>query len=342
MNELQNKVKHTIKTSYALFSERGSGMFNRDVFRMISKELDLPYRSDHTIREAFGSWSDAVKESLKDEEDQVDSNILYQVSANEESEYIQTIEREIPKDKVYKILVLPDIHIPFHNQSALECAIKIGEEFKPDEVIQIGDLLDCYELSRYMRSQYRQSNIDKEIKLGINVLKEIKDRIRPKQATMLCGNHEARVRKYLLNTAKSLANLDALKIENLLNLKELGWNFIEEHLFYKINEQYFTHGEFHSTNALGKNMNEYHVNLISGHTHRLGSKYLRSLDKTIGVHEIGCLASFDVATEYTKRPNWQHGCATVIIKGNNTWVNLHKITDGVSIYNDKIISGKSK
>jgi len=50
-----------------------------------------------------------------------------------------------------KLLVLSDIHIPYHSIEALSCAIEWGKKVKPDAILLNGDCLDFFGLSRYAK-----------------------------------------------------------------------------------------------------------------------------------------------------------------------------------------------
>jgi len=50
-----------------------------------------------------------------------------------------------------KILILSDIHLPFHDVKALEAALSYGDKYKPECILLNGDILDCYALSRFVR-----------------------------------------------------------------------------------------------------------------------------------------------------------------------------------------------
>lgn len=339
-----SEIQNTFNEIYRQFtsSEAEDSVFTRDVFRKLCKELGYSYKLEKDICDIHGSWRNAVRSVNPAEYKEEEVVYTSYRGAEEESDYFQTIEKTVPKSSEYKVLVIPDIHVPFHNKRALDCVIKAIKIYKPDEIVQIGDFMDCYDISKYSRNTYRKSKLKTEVDITISIMKDIKKAAGDIPCTMLTGNHEARIRKYLLNSAQALSDFDFFSIENLLKMNETGWTNIPEHIFYKINEQYFSHGEFASVNALNKNIQEYHVNIVTGHTHRMGSRYLRSLDKTVSVHEIGCIASFDVATDYTKRPNWQHGFATIVIKGDRSWVNLHHIIDGECSFMGHLIKGELK
>lgn len=310
--------------------------FTRDKYRDIATSLNLSYRS-HKISAVFGSWGEAVSKavSTKVENDLCEDHI--EMGPHDEDD-IPYITKRVVKGP-YKILVLPDIHVPYQNDEAIEAAIKLGEEFQPDEIVQLGDLLDCYTLSRYSRSATRHGNIAEEIEQARDLLEMIKLRTGAKKATFIEGNHEARIRKYIMDKCPDLRDLKALRVDHMLELADIGWDFIPEHKFYQVNDVFFTHGEYANMHSAKKHIDEYRVTVIHGHTHRITSRYHRGLDKTIVGVEMGFLASFDVGAEFVKKANWQHGVGTVLIDGDDHWVNAHHIRNGKVEYNGKVLSG---
>ena len=45
------------------------------------------------------------------------------------------------------VLVISDLHIPYHHKDSFKFLQKIKKQFKPDTVINIGDLLDFHAIS---------------------------------------------------------------------------------------------------------------------------------------------------------------------------------------------------
>ena len=48
-----------------------------------------------------------------------------------------------------KILVISDMHVPYHHKDSIEFLKEIKKEFKPDYIINIGDLLDFHAISMH-------------------------------------------------------------------------------------------------------------------------------------------------------------------------------------------------
>ncbi len=90
-----------------------------------------------------------------------------------------------------KILVVPDVHAPFHNAEMF--ATMIAREKDVDKAICIGDLSDSYALSTF--TQYRTVGFSEEwasVTLALQVMSEAFPSVE-----LVIGNHDARLEKRL-------------------------------------------------------------------------------------------------------------------------------------------------
>jgi hypothetical protein len=90
-----------------------------------------------------------------------------------------------------KILVVPDVHAPFHEEGML--AEMIAREADADKVICIGDLSDSYALSTY--THYRRVSFTEEWASVTAVMQALSEAY-PK-VEIVIGNHDARLEKRL-------------------------------------------------------------------------------------------------------------------------------------------------
>jgi UDP-2,3-diacylglucosamine pyrophosphatase LpxH len=309
--------------------------FTRD-FYTENREPNDP--SKHAIVGEFGSWADAM--AFVFGEEAVDSDGYEDNPDHFDPEY--ELVKKVTRRGLYKVFVIPDIHVPFHSNKAVNCMLELLEAYKPDEVIQLGDLCDFYKISSYTKSPGRGESFQSELDKAITLLKRIKKASGGARATLLEGNHEYRLHKYIANQASSLGGVRALTLESLLELKDIGWNLINQHQFYQINNVHFTHGEFVTPHSSEKHMNVYNESIIHGHTHRIAVSMRKFLNRTLEGWEIGCLASLKVSQEYQKSANWQHGCATVDIHNDNYWVTPYHIRDGKASFRGRILEGSNE
>lgn len=333
---IKEKITESIQRIYQLALNRNTKL-TRDFYRE-NKDPDLDV-SEHMIINEYGSWSEALKTAFNIVEDEEDNTYDYNPD-HLDPDY--ELVKKTTRKGMYKVLVIPDVHIPFHSKKALDCVIRIAEAYGPDEVIQLGDLCDFYKISKYTKDPRRGESVQKELDKAYKLLRLIKKRSGATRATFLEGNHEFRLHKYICTQAPGFSDMRALNLESLLQLKDAGWDYIPQHQFYQINNVHFTHGEFVSTHSSQKHVASYDETIVHGHTHRIACNMVKFLNRTLEGWELGCLASLKVAQEYQKSANWQHGCGTVDIYNDQYWIRPHHIRDGCVSWNGRVIEGSNE
>jgi hypothetical protein len=216
-----------------------------------------------------------------------------------------------------RFVVLPDIHFPYQCDDALEAAFKVIDLYQPHDIFQIGDILDCYDISRYDKSPERRlDTLQEEINEAVSFFDILRCSY-PKSRIFFCeGNHEHRLHK-LKAALSGLGSLDDLNWRHLLRLDALNIHhcgYLEHHAPYGPS-LVIRHGHSarkHSGRSAQAELESAHREFlcsgISGHTHRTGK-----FCKTVAGHaywwiEAGHLASRDVSKEYSPNmPDWQQG-----------------------------------
>lgn len=217
-----------------------------------------------------------------------------------------------------KVLIIPDIHAPFHSVPALTACLSFSKWFKPDKIFIIGDLVDFYAISRFLKDPERALHLQDELDEAYNILRRIREQ-HPK--TFIClirGNHEYRLQKYLWSEAKELASLRDLNIETLLNLKSLDiiyektGRLVHRGIIIKHGDVvrkfagYSAKGEFEKSGMSG----------VSGHTHRAAVYYQNNASGSYVWMETGCLCKLDAEYLEGETPNWQQGWGVAYFKPN--------------------------
>jgi len=97
--------------------------------------------------------------------------------------------KQIPRKSREKILVVPDIHAPFHEPDML--ARCLSE--KADRAVVMGDVSDCYSLSRFVK--YTPVSFQDEWAGVTKVMDEIAARYA--KVDLIIGNHDVRLERQL-------------------------------------------------------------------------------------------------------------------------------------------------
>lgn len=214
-------------------------------------------------------------------------------------------------------LIIPDMHVPFHDRLAYELMLKVAVSTKIDKIVQLGDFIDAYPISKYVKEPHRSSGFDlqNEIDCAHDIIKELSDIA---ELTILEGNHEIRLEKYLKERAPGLYGLDAIKIKKLLTtIKDKKTDkpaILKNPVFYEksifLGKLFVFHGDLwtksgsqHSSQTAMRNVDRSGLNIMHGHIHRLGSYYVTKRGYELKGFEMGCMCNTEV--EYVHHPNWQ-------------------------------------
>ena len=228
-----------------------------------------------------------------------------------------------------KIMVINDVHIPKHNKEVSNIALNQLKYY--DTLIINGDLIDFEGVGRFKKHPKH-----KQIKDEIEIIKDFLSTLRKNfkgEIVYKFGNHEKRLDDYIWLHAEALFGLEALTIDELLELKKLNIISVHYNQLIKINDLFIMHGhEVKSTGNLINIARQYltklQANIIIGHWHTVQSYGMRNLMgeyKTVWVN--GCLC--DLFPEYNLINQWKHGFAEIIItKDGGYIVNLREIRGG--------------
>ncbi len=207
-----------------------------------------------------------------------------------------------------RIVALGDIHIPAHDSNVVNRCFQQIKRIKPDVIVLLGDILDCYPLSRFLKDPERTNDFQEELASTRKLIQQLRRIVPSASMYYLEGNHEQRLQKYLWNTAPQLASLK-LSIPSLLELKDLGIQYITDQAGITTYGVRFCHGFMVRQNA-GQtglaHLLRFQQSCVVGHSHRLGIVYRTSLDKTQFACEAGCLVN-PAQCEYAVCADWAHG-----------------------------------
>jgi predicted phosphodiesterase len=255
----------------------------------------------------------------------------------------------------FKIAVLlPDMHIPFHDVRAFDTAIRIIQDLpKLDQLIIKGDFIDCEGLSLHDELPQMvgvKRSFEDEIYLGNQAL-DVLDSLDAKEKVFIEGNHEYRLKRTLTKKVRALVNY--VNVDKELNLDKRGYNFIPfprknaPQIFKVLDTDVFTRHMPYSggKNCAASSLNEKHVSLIFGHTHRVQRIVKKRGDGGyIEAISGGCLIDFQAPVfGYMDTDNWAHSITVVYQYGDNPQdylIDQIIIKDGKAIYQGNFYESK--
>jgi predicted phosphodiesterase len=234
-----------------------------------------------------------------------------------------------------KYLILSDIHLPFHDQDALAAAVQYGVDNDVDCVILNGDILDCYDVSRFSK-EVRRPKISEELEMGRTFLKYMRELFPTQQIYYKIGNHEERMRAYILRNARELADLNDISLESLLRFQDYGIISVNREMI-KLGNLTVLHGHelgesvFSPVNPARGFFLKAKASTLFGHNHQVSHHSESNLHgEQVGVWSMGCLCNLSPDYRPYAYTKWANGFACVVV---NEDLSFH-------VDNFKIIGGK--
>jgi predicted phosphodiesterase len=226
--------------------------------------------------------------------------------------------------KVRKVLLMSDLHIPYHDTKAVTLALKVADHVQPDQIIIVGDGIDFHGLSRFTKDPGVEEMLVDEISEMREFLASLRKRFPKTELIYILGNHENRLVKYIQEQApalygvvtfRQLLDLDTLHIKDVpygpdQMYKIPGCDLLVRH-------ENIT-GGVHSAHAtVTKAMRS----VVFGHTHRIQESQIVSIDdhNHRGIN-IGCLCDKHSPVMSYVKNHWQwalgFGVATIMPNGH--------------------------
>lgn len=204
-----------------------------------------------------------------------------------------------PAHDVEKWILIPDVHVPYHDATALRLVLEAAKAIGATRCVQLGDLMDCYSVSRYPKDANRRSSIQWEIEETNKVLDSL-DAAFPDGRVITLGNHDVRLEKYVATYAPAIGALYSMP--ELLRLKERGWQVTPYLQSARIGDLDVTHEMgFAGAHASHRNLSVTSRSTAHGHTHRVSMAAAGDIDGSVRVGmSCGWLGSFD-AIDYAHR-----------------------------------------
>lgn len=200
--------------------------------------------------------------------------------------------------------ILPDVHVPLDSRRAVEWAVKTLRRCEPDGVILLGDLVDFNPVCRFPKTLRARAQLPQELRKGRELVCYLDEHFR--EVDYLLGNHEERLRKFLLRKAPELFDLPELAIESVLGIPE-HWRVYQYDEFLKWQGVLFQHGRRWGKATCQQNL-LLGCSSCQGHSHRCNtvSHRFAGTGRTATAIELGCLCK--LRQGYASLTNWSHAC----------------------------------
>lgn len=185
--------------------------------------------------------------------------------------------------KVKHALVIPDCHIPYHDERAYNLMLKVAKDLSSvDEVVILGDYADFYSVSSYPKDPNVSRKLVEEVNEVNDKLDEL-DTLFPKANKIFIeGNHEDRLTRYVRDQARDLFGLVDSRTLFRLNDRK-NWKWIEYGPQQKVkvlnSHLYARHEPVGSgQNCASSTVSKCGSSVIFGHVHRIQEHQTVMLD----------------------------------------------------------------
>jgi predicted phosphodiesterase len=222
------------------------------------------------------------------------------------------------------VVVANDFQVPFHDEKALALFRFFLRREKPDWLILNGDFQDFWEISTFDLTPRAGKEFTDEIKIGQKILTSFRRTLPRARITWIEGNHEFRLRRYLLKNAKELYGLPGLTVQKLFDLQKLDIEYRPCHAmaskfidnFIQVGDLYVGHWDTVAKQggyAAKGLVEEKGVSLLQGHTHRFGAHARTTVDGRLllGIENF-CMCMRRAS--YVAHPNWQLGFSVIYLE----------------------------
>lgn len=241
-----------------------------------------------------------------------------------------------------KVFVFGDSHAPDFDESATECAIKLGRFYRPDLIISLGDVGEYASVSSWSKGKPKlQENlrIKDDVVEATNYLQRIGE-INPKaEKVCLLGNHESRVQRFIEENPQT----DGL-VSVATEYEKVGWKTHPENLPYEICHKLIAvHGVNHGKYAAAKHLELYSKSVLFGHIHKPQSFAHSFYDGVKMSWSCPCLSNLNPNYLRNRPSAYTHGVVLIDILDNGIFfLDVVLIFGGVTSRFGSIFNGNNK
>ena len=217
-----------------------------------------------------------------------------------------------------RILVLSDIHIPYHSIPALTAAFDWARDKDVDTVLLNGDTIDAHRLSKYVTDP-KKRDFAGELETFREFFTVLVQAFPKAQIIFKIGNHEERYDAFLAQKAGELSGVSEFSLENIIRSRAQGIEFVTDKRIMKagdlniIHGHEFTGGTFSPVNIARGLFLKAKVSAIQGHNHQTSEHTETDMNGRITTTwSVGCLS--ELHPMYMPLNKWNHGFAFVEVQ----------------------------
>lgn len=222
-------------------------------------------------------------------------------------------------------IVCSDFHAPYQHRPAIKLLRNFINDFKPDEIIFNGDMLNYAPYSSHGKRKNEVSNesVQNDTVEAIITLDTILCDTKIKTKIWIDGNHDNWQDEYFTQNPDFYD--DSIHRYNRMQLNKRGFEKpIPYKKVYKSGKLYFTHGWRAGVQAVRSHLiQDYKSNFVMGHIHKSDTATSSNIKgNIIQGYSTGCMCKLDF--KYACHPTSNHGFGVyyVLPSGQFTFYNI--------------------
>jgi predicted phosphodiesterase len=307
------------------YIEKYTGKLSKTALsRLILREHPNLFPDVETARSAIRYHTST---SGKKHRQKVNNPITYKLP---EPDHCNTKPFRLPK-AIDRLVVLGDIHIPYHDTPAVVAAIEYIKREGVKYVFLNGDVLDFYNESSFQKDR-KKRDLAQELRDGKEFFQWLRQELPDVVIYFKRGNHEERWERFLGAINPAMLDVEDFQLAQIMRFGELKIIEIDTRGPVMAGRLPIFHG--HETGMKSGGVNPARALALKTKAHGLTHHFHRSskhrtphfLEGTKVTYSCGCLCN--LAPDYMPINEWSHGFADVRINGKDFHVDLKDIEDG--------------
>ena len=230
--------------------------------------------------------------------------------------------------------VLSDVHVPYHDETALRAAVDCLAGERIDTLLLNGDFADFYSISRHEKNP-KHRNFKAELGAVRDFLAWVRSRFPGVKMVAKSGNHEERFERWLFAHAPEISDEPEMRLDRWLRMESFGIEHVGDKRIILAGKLPILHGH-EKGNGISSPVNQargaflrLHHTVLEGHGHRTSTHSEPDMfGRETVCFSTGCLC--DLRPAYAVLNKWNHGAARVEVHADGTF----------DVTNFRIVGGK--
>lgn len=208
-----------------------------------------------------------------------------------------------------KLVILSDLHVPYHDESAITAAVESAKRMQPDTILLNGDLCDMSAIG-FWEKDPAEKDFAGELKAVREFLVYLRAVFPKVRLILKIGNHEERFFSYMWRKAPEMSEVFS-DMHSLLHGDKVGLEVVGDKRIIQAGKLAILHGHEYGkgNNPVGAARWAFLKGgeiVVIGHFHRTSEfSFTSAHDKLTTCWSTGCLCT--LAPDWLPINQWNHG-----------------------------------